>query len=69
MAMLCGMVGSLASVLPRHLDLEDPEQRRLAAIRLIAKVPTIAAACLSLFDRLADPLPAQQPRLRDASCT
>jgi citrate synthase len=25
--------------------MDDPEQRRLAAIRLIAKVPTIAAAC------------------------
>jgi hypothetical protein len=46
MAMLCGMIGSLAGLLPRlDLDMEDPEQRRLAAIRLIAKVPTIAAAC------------------------
>ena len=27
------------------LDLEDAEQRRMAAIRLIAKIPTIAAAC------------------------
>ena len=26
------------------LDMGDPEQRRLAAIRLIAKMPTIAAA-------------------------
>ena len=45
MAMLTGMLGSLASFYPNDLDLEDPEQRRLAAIRLIAKVPTIAAAC------------------------
>ncbi|HET8763624.1 MAG TPA: citrate synthase [Rhodanobacter sp.] len=45
MAMLVGMLGSMASFYHNTLDLEDPEQRRLAAIRLIAKVPTIAAAC------------------------
>jgi len=45
MAMLVGMLGSMASFYHNDLDLEDPEQRRLAAIRLIAKVPTIAAAC------------------------
>ena len=44
MAMLTGMLGSLASFYHNDLDLEDPEQRRLAAVRLIAKVPTIAAA-------------------------
>lgn len=45
MAMLCGMVGSMAAIYHDSLDLEDPEQRKLAAIRLIAKVPTLAAAC------------------------
>ncbi len=45
MAMLVGMLGSMASFYHNELDLDDPEQRRLAAIRLIAKVPTIAAAC------------------------
>jgi citrate synthase len=45
MAMLCAMVGSLSAFYHDTLDLEDPEQRRLAAVRLIAKVPTIAAAC------------------------
>ena len=45
MAMLVGMLGSMASFYHNTLDLEDPEQRRLAAVRLIAKVPTIAAAC------------------------
>ncbi len=45
MAMLTGMLGSLSSFYYNDLDLRDPEQRRLAAIRLIAKVPTIAAAC------------------------
>ena len=45
MAMLTGMLGSLSSFYHKDLNLEDGEQRRLAAIRLIAKVPTIAAAC------------------------
>ncbi len=45
MAMLTGMIGSLAAFYHHGLDLDDPEMRRLAAIRLIAKVPTIAAAC------------------------
>ena len=45
MAMMTGMLGSLAAFYHGHLNLEDPEQRRLAAIRLLAKVPTIAAAC------------------------
>ena len=45
MAMLTGMLGSLSSFYYNDLDLSDPEQRRLAAIRLIAKIPTIAAAC------------------------
>jgi citrate synthase len=45
MAMMCGMLGSLAAFYHSDLDLENPEERRLAAIRLLAKVPTIAAAC------------------------
>ncbi len=44
MAMLCSSVASLSAFYHDTLDLDDPEQRRLAAIRLIAKVPTLAAA-------------------------
>ncbi|TYT25799.1 citrate synthase [Luteimonas viscosa] len=44
MAMLAGTVASLSAFYHDTLDLEDPAQRRLAAIRLIAKVPTLAAA-------------------------
>jgi len=44
MAMLCASVASLSAFYHDTLDLEDPEQRRLAAIRLIAKMPTLAAA-------------------------
>src|SRR3546814_2289943 len=35
----------MASFYHNDTDYDDPEQRRLAAIRLIAKLPTIAAAC------------------------
>ena len=44
MAMLCGSIASLSAFYHDTLDMNDPEQRRLAAIRLIAKMPTIAAA-------------------------
>src|SRR5690349_19558537 len=45
MAMLCGAIASLSAFYHDNLDNEDPAQRKLAAIRLIAKMPTIAAAC------------------------
>nr|WP_221282109.1 citrate synthase [Chiayiivirga flava] len=44
MAMLCGSVASLSAFYHDSLDMADPAQRRLAAIRLIAKVPTLASA-------------------------
>ncbi len=44
MAMLAGTVASLSAFYHDTLNLEDPEQRRQAAIRLLAKVPTLAAA-------------------------
>ncbi|QOF06199.1 citrate synthase [Xanthomonas campestris] len=44
MAMLAGSAASLSAFYHDTLDLNDPEQRRQAAIRLIAKVPTLAAA-------------------------
>ena len=44
MAMLAGTVASLSAFYHDTLDLEDPAQRRQAAIRLLAKVPTLAAA-------------------------
>ena len=44
MAMLSGTVASLSAFYHDTLDLDDPEQRRLAAIRLLAKMPTLAAA-------------------------
>ncbi|MGB0514833.1 MAG: citrate synthase [Wenzhouxiangellaceae bacterium] len=44
MAILSGVVGSMAAFYHDKLDVSAPEQRDLAAKRLIAKMPTIAAA-------------------------
>ena len=43
MAMLCGVVGALSSFYHSDLDIDDPDQRKRSAHRLIAKMPTIAA--------------------------
>ena len=43
MSMLCSAVAALSSFYPKAKDILDPEQRNLAIIRLLAKVPTIAA--------------------------
>jgi len=45
MAMMAGVVGSLAAFYHDSLDMNDPDHRMLAAKRMIAKIPTIAAAC------------------------
>ena len=45
MAMMTGVVGSLAAFYHDTLNIRDPEQRTLTAHRLIGKMPTIAAAC------------------------
>jgi len=45
MAMMAGVVGSLAAFYHDRMDMNNPEHRMLAAKRMIAKMPTIAAAC------------------------
>ncbi len=45
MAMLAAAVASLSAFYHDDLDVDDSADRKLAAIRLIAKMPTIAAAC------------------------
>jgi citrate synthase len=45
MAMMAGVVGSLAAFYHDKLDMKNPDHRLLAAKRMIAKMPTIAAAC------------------------
>ncbi|MGD8588017.1 MAG: citrate synthase [Chromatiales bacterium] len=44
MAIMVGVVGSLSAFYHDSLDINDPQQRELAALRLIAKMPSIAAA-------------------------
>jgi len=44
MAVLVGVVGSLSAFYHDYLDIHDPRSRELAALRLVAKMPTIAAA-------------------------
>jgi citrate synthase len=43
MAIMCGVVGALSAFYHDSTDISDPEQRRIASHRLIAKMPTIAA--------------------------
>lgn len=43
MAVMVSVVGAMAAFYPEHNNVADAELRRIAAIRLLAKVPTIAA--------------------------
>ncbi|MFN7237926.1 MAG: citrate synthase, partial [Brevundimonas sp.] len=43
MAIMVGTVGALSAFYHDSLDIHDPVQRNISAIRLIAKMPTIAA--------------------------
>ena len=43
MGMLLASVGALSTFYPEAADIDDEEQRHLTAVRLIAKVPTLAA--------------------------
>ena len=43
MGMLLAGVGALSTFYPDAKHIDDPEERYMAAVRLIAKVPTLAA--------------------------
>ena len=43
MAIMCGVVGALSAFYHDGLDVNDTKHREITAIRLIAKIPTIAA--------------------------
>lgn len=43
MAIMVGVVGALSAFYHDSLDINDPQQRHVASMRLIAKMPTIAA--------------------------
>ena len=58
MAIMVGAVASLSAFYHDSLDLDDPEQRELAAYRMIAKMPTLAAMAY----KYSIGQPAIQPR-------
>ncbi|MEX1665783.1 citrate synthase [Zhongshania arctica] len=43
MAIMCGVVGALSAFYHDSLDIKDEKHREISAIRLIAKMPTLAA--------------------------
>lgn len=45
MAIMVGATASLSAFYHDSLDIHNPEERELAALRLIAKMPTLAAMC------------------------
>src|SRR3954470_8648429 len=45
MSMLCSSVAALSSFYPEAKNIQDPEQREISIIRLLAKLPTLAAFC------------------------
>ena len=49
MSMLCAVVGAMSSFYHDSLDINNPEHRIIAAHRLIAKMPTLAAYCYKHF--------------------
>ena len=63
MGMLLGAVGALSTFYPDAKNIADPENRYLQRVRLIAKMPTIAAFIFRHSRGLPYVLPAQRPRL------
>lgn len=43
MAIMCGVVGALSAFYHDSLNINNPEHRNIAALRLLAKMPTLAA--------------------------
>ncbi len=57
MAIMVGVVGALSAFYHDSTDINDPEQRKLAAHRMIAKMPTIAAYAFQYANGMAFPPP------------
>jgi citrate synthase len=43
MAIMCGVIGALSAFYHDSLDINNPQHREVSAVRLIAKMPTLAA--------------------------
>jgi hypothetical protein len=63
MAIITGVVGAMAAFYHDSTDINDPQQREIASIRMIAKIPTLAAMAYK-YSVPALRLSAQRPRLR-----
>ncbi len=49
MAVMCGCVGALSAFYHDSTDITDPHQRMVASLRMIAKMPTIAAMAYKYY--------------------
>jgi citrate synthase len=58
MSIMCSVVAALSSFIHSTLDIKDPIQRELSAIKLIAKMPVLAAIAF----RTSAGLPIVQPK-------
>ena len=63
MGMLLAGVGALSTFYPDAKHIDDPEERYMAAIRLIAKIPTLAAFAYRHNLGLPYVYPGQRPHL------
>jgi citrate synthase len=61
MAIMVGVVGALSAFYHDTLDIKNPEHRTASALRLIGKMPTIAAMCYKYF--IGQPFMPPQNRL------
>jgi citrate synthase len=64
MAVMVSVVGAMAAFYPENSDVSDPKQREIAAFRLLAKVPTVAA--WSYKYNIGEPFTYPQNRLNYA---
>ena len=64
MSVMVASVGALAAFYHDSTDINDERQRMIASMRMIAKMPTLAAMAYQIFDRAALRLSEERPRLR-----
>eukprot|EP01030_Chromulinospumella_sphaerica_P010046 gene10046-9854_t len=55
MAVMCGVVGALSAFYHDSLDINNPQHREISAIRLVAKMPTLAAMFIAKAKDKNDP--------------
>ena len=68
MGMLQSTVAALSTFYPESKDIDDPENRYLQIVRLIAKMPTLAAWAFRHTNGLPVRLPGTSSRTPGTSC-